>query len=165
MGALNKFLFGGPGTATSVGDIGLLVARLGFGTFMVYHGYTKVVHDDGIYMMPQFLDGVRAMGFPAPVAFAWMSALTESVGATLIGIGLLTRPAAFALVFNMCVATFVAMKGMPWTPEKAGDVSREPATLFLLFYFLVLIIGGGRFAIDSFLRKSDRIILPKRSDQ
>lgn len=164
MGALNKFLFGGPGTATSIGDVGLLVARLGFGAYIALHGYGKVIHDDGIYILPQFVSGVKAMGFPAPLVFAWMSALTELVGGVLIGIGFITRPAAFALTFNMSVASFIAMKELPLF-DPAGTKSKEFPLLYLLFFFLLLLIGSGRFAVEALLRKSDRIVLPKRTDQ
>ncbi len=164
MAALNKFLFGGPGTATSIGDVGLLVARLGFGAYIALHGYGKIIHDDGIYMAPQFLAGVKAMSFPAPLVFAWMSALTEFIGGILIAVGFITRPVAFALVFNMCIASFIAMKDLPWF-DPASTKSKEFPLLYLMFFFLLLLIGSGRFAIEAFLRKSDRIVLPKRSDQ
>jgi putative oxidoreductase len=164
MGALNKFLFGGPGTATSLGDVGLLVARLGFGAYIALHGYSKLVHDDGIYISPQFVQGVAAMHFPTPIVFAWMATLTELLGGILIAVGFMTRPMAFALVFNMAVASFIAMKDLPWF-DPAGGHSKEFPLLFLLFFVLLLLIGSGRFAIESFLRKSDRVQLVKRTDQ
>ncbi|HTL30509.1 MAG TPA: DoxX family protein [Tepidisphaeraceae bacterium] len=164
MGALNRFLFGGPGTATSLGDLGLLVTRLGFGAYIALHGYGKLVHDDGIYIMPKFIEGVQALHFPAPMLFAWMATLTELVGGLLIAIGFMTRPMAFALVFNMCVASFLAMKDAPWF-DPAGGTSKELPLLYLMFFILLLLIGSGRFAVEAFLRKSTKIVLPKRTDQ
>jgi putative oxidoreductase len=164
MGALNKFFFGGPGTATSVGDIGLLIARLGFGAYITMHGYVKFIHDDGIYLSDQFLGGIKAMSLPAPLVFAWLSTGTEFIGGILIAIGLLTRPAALALLINMSVAAFIAMQKMPFFDPKS-PLSKEFPLLFWMFFLLVLLIGGGRFAIDSFLRRPDRVALIKRTDQ
>jgi putative oxidoreductase len=82
----------------------------------------------------------------------------------LIAVGFITRPMAAALLFNMCVAAFIAMKEPPFF-DPAGGRSKELPMLYLMYFFLLLLIGSGRFAVEAFLRKSDRIVLPKRSDQ
>jgi putative oxidoreductase len=164
MGALNKFLFGGPGTATSIGDVGLLITRIGFGAYIALHGYAKLVHDDGIYIMPKFVEGVQAMHLPAPMLFAWMATLTELVGGVLIAVGFITRPVAAALLFNMFVATVMATKDAPFF-DPAGGKSKEFPMLYLMYFFLLLLIGSGRLAVEALLRKSDRVQLVKRTDQ
>ena len=84
-----RLLIGGEGSATKIGDIGLLVMRLGFGLIMALnHGLSKIPPADG------FVDGVAKMGFFMPQVFAWAAGLTEFVGALLIAAGLLTRPAS-----------------------------------------------------------------------
>ncbi len=47
------------------------------------------------------------MGIPAPLAY--LSCYTELIGGFLLIVGLLTRPAAFAVMINMLVATIVTL--------------------------------------------------------
>ena len=151
---LMQFLFGGLGTASAPGDFGLLVLRVAFGTYIALHGWGKIYSDGNFGIMPQLVEGVSAMGFPAPTAFAWMAALTEFVGGILVVLGLLTRPAALALVFNMCVAAFVAHGDDPWYAP--GARSKENALLYLAPFVLLLLVGAGRFAVDRPLRPRPR---------
>jgi putative oxidoreductase len=152
--ALTQFLFGGPGTASAPGDFGLLALRVAFGVYIALHGWGKIYSDGSFGLMPQLVEGVRGMGFPAPTAFAWMAALTEFLGGILIALGLLTRPAALALVINMSVAAFVAHGKDPWYAP--GGRSKEMALLYLAPFLALLLTGGGRFSIDRLFRKSAR---------
>ena len=43
---LMQFLFGGPGTASALGDFGLLVVRVAFGAYIALHGWDKL-HTSG----------------------------------------------------------------------------------------------------------------------
>jgi putative oxidoreductase len=156
---IRTFLFGGPGTATTIGDVGLLVMRLLFGGLMaINHGWGKIYADGSIGPSAKFIGGVKNLGFPAPEFFAWMGAFTEFFGGILVAIGLCTRPAALFLCIMMSVAAF-------------GQHRRDPlpvmemALLYLGAFFLLLLIGGGRYALDSFFRRGRRVVLPKRSDQ
>src|SRR4051812_41492933 len=65
----------------------------------------------------KFAAGLAGQGFPAPTLMAWLVALTEFVGGTLLAIGLLTRPAALAVFIFMMVAVFAAHmpNGFFWT--------------------------------------------------
>ena len=148
---LMQFLFGGPGTANAAGDFGLLVVRIAFGAYIALHGWDKIYSEGHFGLMPQLVDGVRSMGFPQPMLFAWMSALTEFVGGILVVLGLLTRPAALALTFNMCVAAFVAHGKDPWYAPMAR--SKESALLYLAPFFLLMLAGAGRFSIDGLFRR------------
>jgi putative oxidoreductase len=153
MKALNNFLFGGPGAATRAGDIGLLIQRLGFGlAIAIGHGMGKIYHDGAFGLPDPFLNGVKAMGFPAPTAAAWIAALTEFLGGILLALGLLTRPVAIALVINMAVAAFVAMKDAPLF--STGGMSKEFPLLFFVAFLVFVFTGAGRFSVDKFLRKS-----------
>jgi putative oxidoreductase len=148
MKALNNFLFGGAGATTRFGDLGLLIQRLGTGALMAYaHGLGKVYNNGSIGVPGQLIDGVAKMGFPAPTAFAWMAALTEFLGSVLLALGFMTRPVALALTFNMGVAAFVAHGKDPLGVK-------EMALLYLLMFQLFIFVGGGRYSVDKFLRKS-----------
>ena len=146
--AIKNLFFGGPGTGTRFGDIGLLILRVGAGGLMAYaHGLSKVYSDGSIGIPDKLVGGVRSMGFPAPTAFAWMAALTEFVGGILLALGLFTRPVAAALTFNMAVAAFVAHGKDPLSVK-------EMALLYMLMFQLFIFTGAGRYGIDRFLRKS-----------
>ena len=126
---LKPILFGGNGTGTILGDAALAVMRLGIGLMMAFgHGMSKVFQPGHFGPPEQFVQGVAKMGFPAPTLFAWLSALAEFLGGLLIAMGLLTRPAAAVLAFNMCVAAFVTLLHAPFVsstffPERPWAVN------------------------------------------
>ena len=96
--------------------------------------------------MGKFTEGVAAMGFPAPEAFAWMAALSELVGGVLVALGLGTRVSAFFVAFTMVVAAFVQHAADPFA-------KKELAVLFLVGFSALILTGGGQFALDRFLHK------------
>ncbi len=148
MSAIKNLLFGGAGATTRFGDIGLLILRAGTGLLMAYgHGLSKVYSNGSVGISDQLVSGVKAMNFPAPTAFAWMAALTEFLGGILLALGLMTRPVALALTFNMAVAAF-GVHG------KDPLAVKEMALLYLLAFQVFVFTGAGRFSLDKFLRKS-----------
>lgn len=124
-------------------DVGLLVLRLFVGLAMAFaHGLAKFSElSTGV-----FQEQVAALGFPLPGFFAWAAALSEFVGGLLLAAGLLTRSAAFFLLCTMLVAAFI---------ESAGTAfgERELALLFGAVAMLFLLAGGGRFSLDTLLRR------------
>ncbi len=85
------------------------------------------------------------MGLPAPTAWAWLVAGVEFFGAILLGIGLWTRPVAFALAVELAVIGFVIMlpRGVFWT---SGGL--EVALLMMLMAIGFVLGGGGRYSVD-----------------
>lgn len=154
--AIRNILFGGLGAATTFGDIGLAIARIGIGGLMAAgHGYGKIFHDKGFGPDADMVQGVGEMGFPMPVLFAWLAALAEFLGGILIALGLMTRPVAFALTFNMAVAAFIAHGKDPLL-LKSGMPAKELALLFLLPFLMFFFTGAGRFSLDALLRRTRR---------
>lgn len=152
MKAIKRMLFGGDGAATRFGDIGLTLLRAAVGLgIAIGHGYGKVFGDDGFGPSKEFISGVVEMGFPAPMLFAWMAALTEFLGGLLVAAGLLTRPAAFFLAGNMAVAAFIAHKDAPFWA--AGGPNKEFALLFFVPFVMLIFTGAGRYSVDAFLRR------------
>ncbi len=137
---------GGNGAYTFLGDLGLAIARIGAGAMLAVHGWGKIPVSEG------FITGIAKMGFPAPTAFAWASALTEFAGAILLALGLMTRPVALALTFNMTVAAFIALKDAPWVTPMTGGPAKEMALLYLLIFLIFVFTGAGRFSADRVLR-------------
>lgn len=145
---LKNILFGGKGTGSMLGDLGLTALRLSTGLLLALgHGFSKVYAENRLGPDKGLVNMVSDLGFPAPTAFAWAAALTEFVGGLLIAAGLLTRPAAAALAFNMIVAAFMQHGGDPWTAGP-GQASKEMALLYLAPAILLLLVGAGRVSAD-----------------
>jgi putative oxidoreductase len=139
MKSVFEFLFGGSHYESAGANFGLLLGRLGFGFLLFYlHGMGKLPPAEG------FISGVANLGFPAPVFFAWMAALAESVGALMVAAGLMTRLGAFLIVINMAVAAFMRHGSDPL------DV-KEKALLFFFFAVIYLFAGAGKFSLDGLL--------------
>lgn len=122
-------------------DWGLLVLRVFAGLALALaHGIGKIPPSAG------FVDGVAGMGFPVPLLFAWAAGLAESVGGVLLAVGLFTRPAAFFVLVNMLVASFMM---------QAGDsfLERELALLYSCVAVLYILAGPGRVSIDGLQRE------------
>lgn len=144
-----RFFLGGPGGASTLADAGLLILRLMAGFALAYyHGLGKIPPSPG------FVEGVAAMGYPAPMIFAWAAALAETVGGTFLALGLLTRPASFFILCTMASAFFL---------RHAEDtfLQAEKAYLFGGIALCFLLIGAGRFSLDHVLR--NRLVTPRVS--
>jgi len=146
--AIKNLLFGGAGATTRFGDFGLLILRVGTGAIIAYaHGFSKVYSNGSLGPSTDFVGSVRSIGFPAPTAFAWMAALTEFLGGILLALGLMTRPVALALAFNMGVAAFVVHGS-----DKLAV--KEMALLYLFAFQVFIFTGAGRYSVDKFFRKT-----------
>lgn len=118
-------------------DLGLLIVRLWFGGVMAAaHGYGKVMNISG------FSENVAKMGFPMPTVLGSAAALSEFVGGILLALGLMTRPAAGALLGTMIVAAFVVHADDPFA-------KKEFALCYGAAALALLLSGPGRFSIDA----------------
>ena len=77
-------------------NFGLLWMRVLMGVGIARHGFGKVFGGG----MEGFAEGVAAMGFPVPLAFAWAAALSELLGGIIVVLGFGTRIGAF-FVFSL----------------------------------------------------------------
>jgi putative oxidoreductase len=147
---LKALLFGGPGSSTALGDVGLAVLRVGTGLLMAFgHGLGKLWGEHGLGPSAGFISGVQKLGFPAPTFFAWCAGLTEFLGAILLAVGFCTRPIALILCFNMAVAAFGTHLR---DPIFGRGGSKEMALLYLLPFLLFALIGAGRVSVDHLIR-------------
>jgi putative oxidoreductase len=81
------------------------------------------------------------MGFSKFLAY--LSSYTEFIGGFLLIIGLLTRPAAFALLINMIVAFIVSLPHGFLTPMGAST-----PFAFMICVLVILLTGPMLFSID-----------------
>jgi putative oxidoreductase len=114
------------------------------GVMMIHNGVSKLADVEGFasYVVSQ------TMGLPFPTFLTYCAAYTEIIGAVLLIIGLLTRPASIALLFTMLMAVYFHLC-------EDGFVlsSFETASLYASMYLFCLVNGGGLFSIDSLLVK------------
>lgn len=125
---------------------GLLVLRLVAGLIFVLHGWGKLTGNPSIEM---FAGMVGGLGFPMPLFFAWVVALTEFLGGIALILGIFVRPAAILLSIVMLVAFGMVKKfSLP-----AGD-----ADLALLGINVALaLMGAGRFSVAGMMMKDKKM--------
>ncbi len=136
-------------------DLGLTVARVALALVMIPHGLQKVFGWFGgsgfSITMLSFTDG---MGIPA--FFAFLNIFTESFGAILLGLGLLTRVAALATGINMLVAAYLVHLPngffMNWGGQQAGE-GFEFHLLAIGLAAASVISGGGSYSLDAVIAK------------
>ena len=134
---LKKTLF----HADADANVGLLILRVFLGAALLTHGWGKMFGDLG-----GFIDGVAQMGFPAPTLLGFLAAFAESIGAILLAVGLLTRPAAFLIAATMAGAALKVHAGQ-------GFAAQEMAWLYFVPALFFLLKGAGKWSLDALVAK------------
>ena len=122
-----------------------LILRFTFGIIMCYyHGWSKLLSDTSRWerlgnTLTKWI-GLDVLKIP----LGFMAAFSESIGALLIAIGLLTRPAAFLLGITMLVASSKKL-------SEAGVDGSELPILFLILSLVILLRGPGKYSLDNTL--------------
>ena len=123
-------------------DWGLLFLRVALGFVIVYiHGWHKLA--GGVHRWAEIGAAVRYVGIHFGYMF-WglMAALAETLGAVLVILGALFRPACIMLLITMLVATaMLRHTGAGW------EAASHPLELAILFFSL-LFIGPGKYSVD-----------------
>lgn len=133
---MKRLLIQGTDEGSALSELAMTALRVFTGLSMAFaHGLKKLPPPQGL------IDGVGAMGFPAPELFAWSAALAEFVGGLLLAAGLLTRPAALSVAFTMLVAAFGAHAADPFQ-------KKELALLYLFVSLIFVVRGAGKWSID-----------------
>jgi putative oxidoreductase len=112
----------------------------------------------------RFIEGVANLGFPAPAAFAWAAALSETVGGILVALGLFTRVSAGFAAVTLFVAAFVRhhahghlLSNLRVRPASEDTLKAwgnpELALLYVAVMLALVLAGGGRFSLDRLLGK------------
>jgi putative oxidoreductase len=117
------------------------ILRAVVGLMMIHNGLDKLGN------IESFAEAyVSYIGLPFPIFFSYVAAYTELIGAPLMMIGLMTRPAALGLFATMVVAMYhhilVAGLSIPYL-----ELSAIYASCFLFF----LINGAGLFSSDALI--------------
>ena len=122
-------------------DITELILRIVLGSFMLTHGWPKLA---------SFSE--KSEKFPDPLgvgSFLSLSLATfaEFFCSLLLIIGLFTRFAAFNIFATMIVAGFIFHFSDPF-------VKKELALLYSAGFFYFLVMGGNRYSVDEWIRKT-----------
>jgi putative oxidoreductase len=135
-------------------NILLLLIRIWLGYRMFTAGYSSVI--DIIFHPKErvfFEDWFgKELHFPMPVVMAFIAKGAEVSGGVFVFIGLFTRVAASVIAFTMLVATLVANLGENFVIDGGFTIS------YFLFALLLLVAGGGKYSLDSLLRKKEKVL-------
>jgi putative oxidoreductase len=122
-------------------DFGLLLLRAFFGLYMAFgHGLGKITGGPEQWAGLGGTMEIFGLGF-APTFWGFMAAIAEFVGALLVTVGLLTRPAALLLVLNMSVAATAHITGVI-------DGGPEMALLYGAVFLSLVFVGPGKYSVD-----------------
>lgn len=121
-------------------DFSLLLIRIIAGGFMLTHGYPKMIKLlEGNF---QFAD---PLGLGVELSLI-LAVFAEIVCAFFILLGILPRLSSIPLIVTMLVAAFIAHAGDPFK-------SKETSLMYLLLYVVILLLGAGKYSIQSLLKK------------
>lgn len=122
-------------------DIGKLILRLAVAVLLGLHGLAKL--KSGIGWMAGMLG---QYGIPAFVGYGVF--LGEIVAPILLILGILTRPAALVVAFNMLMAILLARRADIFKIDpRGGGSSIELELLFLLGALAIFFLGAGRYSL------------------
>jgi len=130
-------------------DLAALTLRLGFGFFMVFgHGLGK---------LQMLLSGnIQFMGLfgLSPTIILVLAVIAEFIAPLAIMIGFKTRWASVPIVLTMAVAAFVVHFADPLFAANAqGGGSKEMAMLYLFGFLGTLLLGSGKYSLDTLVCK------------
>jgi putative oxidoreductase len=122
-------------------DIGLLILRAVPSAMMMAHGWGKLT---------EIIAG--NMNFPDPLGVGsalskYMACGAEFFCAAAVALGLWTRCSAIPVAFTMFVAVFIIHADDPWA-------DKEFAFLYLVVFLVIILMGGGKWTLGRFFKRS-----------
>jgi putative oxidoreductase len=122
----------------------LLLLRCTIGILLFIAGSGKVLGWFGGHGMEATIQGFSKIGISIPLAY--LSSYTEFIGGLLLTIGLLTRPAAFAVMINMIVAILVSLpRGF------MGPTGAQTPFIFLVIDVVIILAGPMTYSFDALI--------------
>lgn len=129
----------------------LLAGRLALGIIFVKSGFQK------LFALGAFAASLANRGIPASGTWALIGATVEFVGGLMIITGFRTRAAALLMLMFLVAATGISHRFWDYT-DAAMRRSQESQFFKNLSmfggYLLLLAIGGGRYSVDGWLRRT-----------
>merc|ERR1712106_64624 len=140
-----------PEFVQTITDLWILALRVGTCALMIHHGFDKVQNVEG------FSANVVAKFFgflPGPPAFWTLSAAaTQIVGATLLSIGVFSRPVAASMAATMAAAVAFHLlntgpEGFPLAIVKQHSYNYELAAMYVMVLGFFTVYGAGPWSVD-----------------
>ena len=115
--------------------------RVVVGIVMIHNGLDKLANIESFAHAY-----VEVIGLPFPIFFSYIAAYTELIGAPLVALGLLTRPAALGLLGTMVVAMYhhilVAGFSIPYL---------ELSAIYAACFLFLTVNGAGLLSLDALI--------------
>ena len=152
-------------TITTRTNLGLLLLRVAGLLLAFTFGRQKLGWYLTVWQSGESMRGVglapliSSLGFPAPFLLAIWETLNESIGALLVGCGLLTRVIAASAALGMVGALYASL-------QLKEDWLR--AVLYLIIFSALALTGAGELSLDHLIKvrrrgKTDRFVAVKAS--
>merc|ERR1711937_424199 len=134
-----------------MGEVFILVLRLGTCALMVHHGFDKIQNVDG------FSANVVAKFFgflPGPPSFWTLSAAgTQIIGSVPLALGIFSRPVAASMATTMAVAVVfhilnTGVEGFPLAVVKQHSYNYELAAMYVFVLGFFTVNGAGAWSVD-----------------
>jgi putative oxidoreductase len=125
-------------------DVSLFVLRLALGIVFVAHGLQKVFGIVGGPGIEGVIGMMKSLGFMPPVFWAWVVAVGELGGGTMLVLGVLPRlsAAVIAVIMTMAVVQVHGKSGY-----FASNGGFEYPLLILMVALAIILAGGGKISL------------------
>ncbi|HLN52507.1 MAG TPA: DoxX family protein [Lentimicrobium sp.] len=120
-------------------NLALLILRLVAGSFMLTHGWGKIVK----LLEGPLYEFSNPIGLGASLSLI-LVAFAEGICAVCVALGIAVRLTTIPIMITMAVAAFVA---------HANDAffAKEMPLMYFTMFLVIAIIGAGKFSIDRLL--------------
>lgn len=124
-------------------ELGLAILRIVLGVVYVTHGLPKLM--GGAAATTGLLSG---LGFPVPLAFAWVVTLLETFGGLALIVGFFVRPVAVLFVIEMLLGIILVHARAGWYVIGGGTGGAEYNTVLVAALLALILAGPGLASLD-----------------
>lgn len=124
-------------------ELGLAILRVVLGVVYITHGLPKLMGG------AEATTGLLArLGFPIPLAFAWVVTLLETFGGLALIVGFLVRPVAALFVIEMLLGIILLHARAGWYVIGPGTGGAEFNVVLVAALLSLLLAGPGLASVD-----------------